>query len=65
MDYSNYNSSWSQSYKQGRILGASFGSVEVIRVMVDSYAYPIEVKSVHAAKLLITAHTKKYGSTKN
>jgi hypothetical protein len=65
MDYSNYHSSWSHSYKQGRILGASFGSVEVIRVMVDDRAYPIEVKSVHAAKLLITAHAKKYGATKN
>lgn len=65
MDYSNYNSSWSQSYKQGYIMGASFGSVEVIKVQVDKNAYTIEVKSVHAAKLLITAHAKKYGSTKN
>lgn len=28
----------------------------VIRVQVDAYAYAIEVKSLHAAKLLITKH---------
>ena len=64
MDYSNYNTSYSFSYKQGHIFGASFGNVEVIRVMVDKYAYAIQVKSIHAAKLLITAHSKKYGATK-
>lgn len=35
---------------------------EVIRVQVDKYAYSIEVKSIHQAKLLITNHAKKYGS---
>lgn len=33
----------------------------VTRVQVDQYAYAIEVKSVQAAKLLITKHLKKYG----
>ena len=32
----------------------------VIRVQVDGYAYPIECKSIFAAKLIITKHTKKY-----
>ena len=61
MDYSNYNSSWTNSYKSGYIFWTSFGSYEVVRVMVDKYAYPIEVKSIHAAKIMITKHSKKYG----
>jgi hypothetical protein len=59
MDYSNYHSSYTISYKQGYIFGASFGGSEVIRVKVDEYAYTIQVKSIHAAKLLITKHAKK------
>jgi len=31
----------------------------VIRVQVDGYAYAIEVKSIHAAKILITKHVNK------
>ena len=60
-DCSNYNSSSSFTYKQGRIFCASFGHEEVIRVIVDQWAYAIEVKSIHAAKILITKHSKKYG----
>lgn len=33
----------------------------VILVQVDPHAYPIQVKSFHAAKLLITKHMKHYG----
>lgn len=62
MDYSNYNSSQTISYKQGYIHCAYFGSNEVIRVVVDKFAYPIQVKSIHQAKLWITNHSKKYGS---
>ena len=60
-DYSNYNSSSSFIYKQGRIFCAYFGHEEVIRVTVDQWAYAIEVKAIHAAKILITKHSKKYG----
>jgi hypothetical protein len=57
-DYTNYNSSYTITYKTGYIHGASFGSIEVIRVSVDGYAYAIEVKSLHAAKIAITRHIK-------
>lgn len=60
-NYSNYHSSQTISYKQGFIHVASFGSNEVIKVSVDKYAYLIYVKSVHAAKILITKHANKYG----
>jgi len=30
----------------------------------DAWAYVIEVKSIHAAKILITKHSKKYGGGK-
>jgi len=63
-DYSNYNSSNSFKYKQGRILTAYFGSIEVVKMQVDAWAYVIEVKSIHAAKILITKHSKKYGGGK-
>jgi competence protein ComGF len=32
---------------------------EVIRVQVDGYAYSIQVKSLHAAKITITKHENK------
>jgi len=31
----------------------------VIRVQVDQWAYSIEVKSIHAAKIMITKHFNK------
>ncbi len=31
-------------------------TLDMVRVQVDGYAYSIEVKSVHAAKILITKH---------
>jgi hypothetical protein len=61
MDYSNYNSSFTQAYKNGYIHSACFGNIQVIRVQVDKYAYVIQVKSFHHAKILITAHEKNYG----
>lgn len=60
-DYANYNSGYTFKYKTGYIHTASFGSVEVVRVRVDEFAYPIEVKSIHAAKMAITRHIKRYG----
>ena len=54
-----YNSSWAISYKQGRIFGAFIDGNEVIKCTVDKFAYVIYVKSVHAAKILITKHSKK------
>jgi DNA-binding protein YbaB len=48
-------------YKNGYIHVNFIGKNEVIRVMVDQYAYAIQVKSVHAAKIMITKHNKKYG----
>jgi hypothetical protein len=36
----------------------------IIQVQVDQYAYPIEVRSIRAAKILISKHVKKYGGGK-
>lgn len=36
----------------------------MIQVQVDRFAYPVEIKSFHAAKLLISKHIKKYGGGK-
>lgn len=36
----------------------------IIRVQVDRYAYTIEVRSIRAAKILISKHIKKYGGEK-
>lgn len=47
-------------YKNGFIHYSSNYLGETIRVMVDEWAYSIEVKSTHAAKLLITKHEKRY-----
>ena len=63
-NYNMYNSSYTIPYKQGRIYCAYFGSREVVKVTVDQWAYLIEVKSIHAAKLLITKHSNKYGGEK-
>lgn len=60
--YTSYSSSYTLSYKQGYIHGAFINGHEVIRVQVDAYAYVIQVRSLRAAKLYITAHVKKYGS---
>jgi hypothetical protein len=43
-------------YKNGFINVSTLSGSEVIRAMVDQFAYAIEVKSVHAAKILITKH---------
>lgn len=56
--YKDYNSSLTIKYKSGYIHTACFGSDTVVRVKVDAYAYPLQVKSVHAAKVLITKHVK-------
>lgn len=49
-------------YKKGYIHLSYIENQEVIRVQVDGYAYPIQVKSMHAAKLLITKHVQKCGA---
>lgn len=49
------------SYKQGFIFCKSIDNVEVYKVMVDKWAYVIEVKSIRSAKIMITKHSKKYG----
>lgn len=51
-------------YKNGFIHVNFIGKREVIKVQVDSFAYALEVKSVHAAKLLISKHSKNYGGLK-
>lgn len=57
--YNNYNSSLTQSYKQGYIFSAYIDGNEVVKCQVDKHAYIIYVKSIHAAKILITKHNKK------
>lgn len=46
------------SYKTGFIHVSTLSGGEVIRVQVDAYAYALQVKSVQAAKVLITKHIK-------
>lgn len=53
-----------QSYKQGFIHSYYESNNEVIKVQVDKYAYIIQVKSIRAAKLLITKNYKNYGGIK-
>lgn len=59
--YNNYSSSWVKSYKQGFIFGAFINGNEVIKVQVDKFAYVVYVKSVHAAKIMISKHINNYG----
>ena len=54
----NYSTSLTQSYKGGYIHSAYIDQHEIIRVQVDPYAYVIQVKSIHAAKILIAKHVK-------
>ena len=71
-NYNRYNSSYGFKYKSGYISGYSVFDghwpvgkyVEIIKVRVDQWAYLIEVKSMHAAKIMITKHEKKYGGGK-
>ena len=56
MNNMKYSSSYTQKYNGGYIHGATIDGHEVIRVQVDAYAYPIEMKSIRAAKILITQH---------
>lgn len=51
-------------YKGGWIHLSYFDNNEVIRVQVDKYAYPIQVKSLHAAKIIISKHIVNYGGLK-
>jgi cold shock protein len=47
-------------YKQGYIhLSYPDNIHEVVRVQVDPYAYLMEVKSIHSAKIMITKHLKR------
>lgn len=47
-------------YKCGFIhLSYPDNKTEVVRMQVDPYAYSIEVKSIHAAKIMITKHDNK------
>jgi hypothetical protein len=54
-----YSNSSVMRYKQGFIYIADIDGNETIRVTVDRYAYIVYVKSIHAAKLLITKHSNK------
>jgi|LakMenEpi03Aug12_release.lakeMendotaPanAssembly.Ray.scaffolds.fasta_scaffold04620_19 hypothetical protein len=48
------------AYKCGFICGKNFrDGANIVRVKVDKYAYLIEVKSIHAAKIMITKHFNK------
>jgi hypothetical protein len=51
-----YSSSSTQSYNGGYIQEAYLDGHQVIRVQVDPYAYPMQVKSIQSAKLMITKH---------
>lgn len=44
---------------RGYIFSAHYDGGEVIRVCVNNYAYSVQVKSMHAAKLMITKHANK------
>jgi len=57
----NYSSSITQGYKCGYIHSANIDGHWIIRAQVDGYAYFIQVKTIRAAKLLITKHFKKRG----
>jgi len=47
-------------YKCGFIHESVFSNnATIIRVQVDKYAYPVEVRSIHAAKIMITKHFNK------
>lgn len=48
-------------YKTGFIHESYVTGLQIIRVQVDQFAYAIQVKSIRAAKLLITKHNKKIG----
>lgn len=48
-------------YKTGYIHTSYAEGTEVIRVQVDGFAYSLIVKSVHAAKIIISKHLKKIG----
>ena len=44
------------AYKQGYIHTKYVNGIEIVQVQVDQFAYIIQVKSVQAAKVLITKH---------
>ncbi len=47
-------------YKFGFIhLSYPDNKTEIVRVQVDPYAYSMEVKSIHSAKIIITKHEQK------
>ena len=54
-----YNSFLTTCYKRGFIHSYNAGGYEVFQVQVDAYAYIVQVKSTHAAKILITKHSNK------
>lgn len=56
-----YNSSYTLKYKCGWIHGAVIDGNSVITFQVDSYAYIIYAKSLHAAKIAITKYFNKKG----
>ena len=51
-------------YKKGFIHLSHVENHEVVRVQVDGYAYAVQVKSLHAAKILISKHAASYGGAK-
>ncbi len=53
----NYSTSLTQIYKGGFIHSADIDGHSIIRAQVDAYAYPIQLKSILAAKQLISKHT--------
>lgn len=52
----NYSTSLTKSYKCGFFHLSVIDNNEIVRVQVDPYAYAIQVKSIRAAKQLITKH---------
>jgi hypothetical protein len=54
-----YQSSYTISYKTGYIYRTTIQGHEIIRVQVDGHAYLLQIKSIHAAKIMISRHTAK------
>lgn len=59
-----YSNSFTQRYKMGYIHSATIEGNEIVKVQVNQFAYIVYVKSIPAAKLLITKHLLKNSGLK-
>lgn len=60
--YKSYGPSYTMAYKQGYIHCAVIDGNEVVKYNVDKFAYVQYAKSIRAAKIAITKHSKHYGN---